>query len=173
MLGDSHSELWRYANNCQQDFSFEVTALLGASALGLKEKPGAPWSTRAVFRYALARHAGDSNGGVILNFGEIDASHLVHVRAAARGESVEVGALEAADRIAEFAKEVVEPAFAECGLSRAGSDRQARRFLIERHGSGTSPPSIVRRGSTANIHRTCLRFGRKRHLHGHQKNGAG
>ena len=80
-----------------------------------------------MFRYALARHARDSNGGVILNFGEIDASHLVHVRAAAKGESVEEGALEAADRIAEFAKEVVEPAFAECGLSRPSSlDGKAR-----------------------------------------------
>ena len=152
MLGDSHSELWRYANNCQQDFSFEVTALLGASALGLKEKPGAPWSTRAAFRYALARHAGDSNGGVILNFGEIDASHLIHVRAAARGESVEEGALEAADRIAEFAKEVVEPAFAECGLSRAGSDRRPsfldRKARI-RHAAAQYRPTGIHREYTS------------------------
>ena len=68
---------------------------MGATALGVR-KPES-WS-RAIFSHAIRRHGAHSNGGVIVQLGEIDCGNVIHLR---RG-SVQDGAVEAASRLMSF-----------------------------------------------------------------------
>jgi len=128
VLGDSHASAWSMLRHCSGVTDTHAASSVviqhvcsrsGATMLGLSNTgsvsanaEGFPlWSTRAVFEKVLSRHAPYSDGGVILHLGEVDASHLIHARAARNGETASTGALLAASRFANFVAEVVQPHF--------------------------------------------------------------
>ncbi len=96
--------------HCSNDITVDlVESSWGSTMLELKAKPEGVVSSRIIYGHALRRHGSTLTGGVILHAGEVDAAHLVHLRARQRSESVERSCAEAVSRFVEFTKTIVEP----------------------------------------------------------------